>query len=435
MSTGRARVAVLSKKDPASRPYAAWLAQHGIEVVLVAEDGAGARRALAPQVDSYAEVVLVDDWKANRLVDMAVVDAHRRTPLTRIVSLSEADVVRAAQLREWLGLPGQTVASATAFRDKVVMKDLAAAAGIGVPRYRRVDSAWDLLDFVDETGFPVVVKPVDGAGALDVTTIGDQRELAEWVGRQSLRSDEPARMMVEEWVDVPMMTVDGVMAGGRILVAMVNAYHETCYATVARLATFAMSQVDRGSDRYTEALDFARRLVAGLPTPDEPTAFHCELFAHPARGLLLCEIAARAGGGRIREMVAHAIGVDLEQWTCLGQAGVSPDDLLDMQRPVADDYVGFLGVPKPGRRLRSVPDACPLPGVTGYTVRARPGECAARATKVSQFCVDLLVHGTDAEELRFRSERVTEWLGRELVWEDDPALVPQPTSPSRASSV
>jgi hypothetical protein len=386
-------------------------------VVLVAEDTEPTRRQLAIDADAYEEIVLLDDWKRSRMVDLAVVDAHRRHPIERVVSLSECDVVRAAQLREWLGLPGQSVASAVAFRDKVVMKDLAMAAGVRVPRYRRVEDVWDVVTFRADVGLPIVVKPVDGAGAVDVVVLRNDRAVDAWIARQPLANDEPPRLMVEEYIDAPLVTVDGVTAGGSVITAMVNGYRHTCHTAVAELTPLGVLQLDREHVLAREALATTRRLVAGFPTLLEATAFHLELFAHPRYGMVLCEVAARTGGGRIREMARHALGVDLERWSCLGQAGI-PTRLLDADQPAASDYIGFIGVPSPGRRLVSAPPRCPLPGVCDYAMHLAPGEYGPRAIKASQFCVDVLFRAPDAATLHQQSSAVLRWLHDAIVWAD-----------------
>jgi biotin carboxylase len=412
------RVAVLSKKDLRSRPYADWLGAVGAEVWLFAEDDAATGVRSPELVAGYRHVELFADWKRNRAVDLAVVEAHRRAPFDRIVALSECDVVRAARLREWLGVPGQSVASATAFRDKVVMKDHARAGGVGVPAYAPVDHVWDLVDLVHEVGPPVVVKPVDEAGARGVRVLADDDAVRRFVAETRDESDAPARLMVEEWVDAPLVSVDGVMAGGGLVTAMVNAYSESCYAAVERLTPVGLLQVDRSSPAGRRALDAVRALLAALPAAGEPTAFHCELFDHPTRGVLLCEIAARMGGARIRDMARHALGIDLERWNCLGQAGCQPP-AIGPDGPAAVDYIGFLGLPAPGRRLVAAPPACPSAGVVSYDLRMVPGQYVPRAAKVSQLCVDVVFRADTAGSLRRRHDEVLDWLARELRWDDE----------------
>jgi len=43
---------------------------------------------------------------------------------THVIYQAEQDIIRAARIREELGLPGQSVVSANCFRDKCVMKQM-----------------------------------------------------------------------------------------------------------------------------------------------------------------------------------------------------------------------------------------------------------------------------------------------------------------------
>ena len=96
-------VAVLARKALTTNPYAAWLA--GADVVLFAQDGEATRRHLAGD-HGYAATRRFPDWKRNRAVDLAVVDAHRERPLDRLVAQSECDQARAGALRDHRASPG-----------------------------------------------------------------------------------------------------------------------------------------------------------------------------------------------------------------------------------------------------------------------------------------------------------------------------------------
>ena len=159
-------------------------------------------------------------------------------------------------------------------------------------------------------------------------------------------------------------------------------------------------------------VDLATAVVAALPAPDEPTSFHCELFDHPRRGAVLCEIACRTGGGRINDCARLATGVDLELWSCLGQAGVAAGALPWV---AARGPAGFVLIPSPGRVLASAPGACPLPGVVDYRLGVCPGEAAPRAEKATHAVAEVVFTADDHTDLAARHAEVMAWLDRELV--------------------
>lgn len=404
------RIAVLSKKPLITHPYDRWLPSDN--VVLFAEDTTATRRALNAGGGRYAAVELFEGWKGNRAVDLAVVREHEKRPFDRIVALSECDQVRAGQLRERLRIPGQDATSASAFRDKVLMKHYAMRAGLDVPAFSTVENVWDVVDFAASLSGPAVVKPVDGSGARDVAVIADANELWVWAAQQSGPRDEPPHLIVEEYIDAPMLSVDGIMRGGGIVTAVVSAYEETCLGSLSGLRPLGLLQLDDESPTARRTLNYARKVVAALPGPADPSSFHLEVFDHPRRGPLMCEIASRTGGGRINDAVYSTLGVDLEENCTSGQAG---RDVGSSARK-SHQRAGFILVPSPGARLLRSPKSCEVAGVVDFRMHLREGEEAERASKVADSVADILMRGHDHADLARIHSEVLRWLESALEW-------------------
>src|SRR5215469_15999066 len=126
---------VLTRR-PRLADLASWLGEHAGSCVVLTT------RSACPDAasEAFRHVEQVADYNASE-VGEAIVGLARRFGVRRIGSLNEVDVLRAAAARRLLGLPGQDLASAVAFRDKYVMKSLAFAAGLPVARMRLVRSA------------------------------------------------------------------------------------------------------------------------------------------------------------------------------------------------------------------------------------------------------------------------------------------------------
>jgi biotin carboxylase len=297
------------------------------------------------------------------------------------------------------------------FRDKAAMKAAAVAAGLAAPAICPVDTLAELMDFAARHS-PLVVKPVDGAGAKDVVVLPDRAAVEHWAGGVALRSDEQPRLVAEEWIDAPMLSVDGLMAAGTVRAAMVGRYTETCLDSVRFGRPNGILQLDADSPTARAANAYVAALVAALPTPDELTSFHAELFELPT-GPVLCEIACRTGGGYLDRIAVEAFGVGLDHASCLGQAGAAPD-----LRPqtAGRGVFGDLLIPRPAGVLTHAPDACPVPGVVHFAVRARVGDACTRATKVSECAADALLRADNHAELLRTYDQVVGWLDRELRW-------------------
>ncbi len=105
-------------------------------------------------------------WDSARVID-ELQQRLRGHQLDRIECLWEPGVMLAAELREHFGVAGLGVEHARLFRDKEAMKVALDKAGIRTPRHVAVDSVAGCWDAVEEIGFPVILKPIDGAGSAD----------------------------------------------------------------------------------------------------------------------------------------------------------------------------------------------------------------------------------------------------------------------------
>ncbi|MEK7392984.1 MAG: SET domain-containing protein-lysine N-methyltransferase, partial [Fibrobacterota bacterium] len=92
---------------------------------------------------------------------------------------------------------------ARSFRDKDIMKQRVEAAGIRVPHHTRVRSRDEARVAAERFGYPVILKPIDGAGSADTFRVNDARELE--VARA--RTAHVTELSVEEFVDGREFTV------------------------------------------------------------------------------------------------------------------------------------------------------------------------------------------------------------------------------------
>lgn len=123
-------VLVFAKTPYAKTPYDRWLAGSGVVPVILTTTEFAAGYGHLPHVHAF------DDYDTNQLVEKTALRLAREHAVTAVFARAEADVVRAAQLRDLLDLPGQRTASALAFRDKVVMKDHLVGGPVEIPAYR-----------------------------------------------------------------------------------------------------------------------------------------------------------------------------------------------------------------------------------------------------------------------------------------------------------
>lgn len=210
-------VLMLSPGYPAEMPFfTQGLAEVGARVIGVGDQHRSnipyeAKAALA----DYVEVNFsnADDVVAR------VRDALRGQQIDRVESLWEPLMLLAARLRESFGVPGMTVEQTIPFRDKEAMKQVLDRHGIRTPRHAKATTANAVREAAEWIGYPVIVKPIAGAGSADTYRVEN---------REDLERTLPAvrhipEVSVEEFIDGEEFTFDTVCANNRIL------YHNICW--------------------------------------------------------------------------------------------------------------------------------------------------------------------------------------------------------------
>ena len=136
--------------------------------------------------------------------------ALRRLQPDRIECLWEVGVELAARLRAELGIPGLSPEDARDFRDKDRMKARLAKAGLRVPKHYRVRTLADLQHAVGYIGYPMIIKPIDGAGTRDTFKLTGEVDLQEILPRIKHLPE----MIAEEFVEGDEFTFDTVCIKG-----------------------------------------------------------------------------------------------------------------------------------------------------------------------------------------------------------------------------
>jgi D-alanine-D-alanine ligase-like ATP-grasp enzyme len=117
-----------------------------------------------------------------------------------------------ATAREAAGIDGMHAEAAKNFRDKNRMKQVLREAGVSVARQALVTGPDDAREFVEAVGFPVVLKPLDGAGARNTVRVVDDDDL--FAALERLLPSEERPVQAEEFVQGEEHTCETVMIDG-----------------------------------------------------------------------------------------------------------------------------------------------------------------------------------------------------------------------------
>ncbi|UYB37857.1 ATP-dependent carboxylate-amine ligase [Streptomyces sp. Je 1-4] len=395
-------VLVFAKTPYAKTPYDRWLAGSGVVPVILTTTEFAAGYGHLPHVHAF------DDYDTNQLVEKTALRLAREHAVTAVFARAEADVVRAAQLRDLLDLPGQRTASALAFRDKVVMKDHLVGGPVEIPAYRPLDSAYTALEFVAEHGYPVVIKPLSESGSLGAAIIRDEAELDAYLARPWRGASE-----IEVFVPGQMYHVDGLVVNGEVVFAHPFRYLNDCLSFRANdwVANLPLTPQDPVHDRLLKA---ARAVLAELPTPPH-TAFHAELWITPDDRTVFCEIASRTGGGMISSMVRHAFGIDLDKEWLYAECGLPSTLGTPAYRPT-----GALCIPPSNGVLSRLPSGDEPACVKEVALTGTVGQEFHGGVKSGLFLAGYVVGGDTEEDVAANLEHVAAWFADRAEWSPAP---------------
>jgi biotin carboxylase len=326
------------------------------------------RDAVRPDSDLGPGVrrVLVESYDSDAVLEELFRICRQDRP-DRVFANSEDDVLRAAEVRTLFDIKGQRSGSALAFRDKVAMKSLFSGLSTPAVPHRAVGCVEDVFAARREFG-AVVVKPRDGAGAVQVRVLRDDEEIrrACIADPALVTSLHTGRLMAERYVAGDVYHVDVVVDGSQALLVSPSRY----ICPPHRYGTDNMGSImlDESSPAHRLLSGAAREFVRRLPAGHGISILHLEFLAEGAGRFYAGEVACRSGGGLIKNSIQHTYGVDTSKLACLIGVGLWRDagELM----PVAD-HTGWL-LWAGGPRL-AVPEKCP-DWLVEHAVSDRSGE-------------------------------------------------------------
>jgi carbamoylphosphate synthase large subunit len=278
----------------------------------------------------------------------------------RLEATIEAHTLAAAQVRENCTIPGTTVRTAWLCRDKPSMKQALRDAGVPTAASAAAENAEQVRSFADAVGYPLILKPRTGAGALDTTRVDNAAQLDAALGRFGGQGVES--IAVEEYIEGHEGFYDTVSVGGQAALDFVSHYFPN---VLEAMRTRWISPQFVSTNRVDSVADYGQLRELGARVNEAlgigTSATHMEWFFGP-KGLKFSEIGCRPPGVGAWDL--YSAGND-----------------LDLYREWANAIVhGSVGA-KPSRRFASGivalrPDRDG--GITGYSgieeVQARSGE-------------------------------------------------------------
>ena len=285
------------------------------------------------------------DWAEPYLAGSTVLDVHDEValqaaardvaahrPVAGLICYGEMLIAAAAGAAASLGLAGMTADAARTCRDKNLTRRILTGAGIAQPRSLAAASLGEARAAADRIGYPVVVKPRGLGSSWGVIRV-DRAEDMEWTFAAASGVDDAIAnyqrgVLVEEMLDGPEISVDGLVSGGEYRIMYV-AHKELGPAPFfAEIGHVLIADDPLLTDASLPALLEDAHRALGI----DHAITHSEVRFTP-RGPRIVEVNGRLGGDLIPYLGWMTSGIDPGEAAVGVAAGAGADAILRAAGP------------------------------------------------------------------------------------------------------
>lgn len=265
---------------------------------------------LAPEIrQRLAAHYAVDDIGMSRLMHGVEMVGRELGGIDRILGMLEQIQVPLGQIRDQLGVPGMGAAVANNFRDKAVMKEVLRNAGLPCAKHFRATSIESAQSFAQQVGFPLIVKPPDGAGAKGIFRCEDADQFRNCLQHVRPANDNP--VVIEEFVVGKEHSFDSICVDGKLVWSSISHYSPGPLEVVIEPWIQWCVMIPREADlpQYQPVKQLAEQALSALGM--QTGLSHMEWFLRPDGSIALSEVGCRPPGAQFTSLISWAHDFDL----------------------------------------------------------------------------------------------------------------------------
>lgn len=270
-------------------------------ILFVCHTAGGESLRSADAIAKLDDVTLVGIVSDVHDTEQLIAAAQSYGNLIKIVTTTETLLLPVAEANEALSLEAMTSETVKRTLDKSQLKATLKQAAIKTPRHRMVTSAAEAQSFASEVGFPIIIKPVGGSGALTTFLIKDEEQLAQVV--QLVQPTQP--VIAESFVTGQELCFDTVTIANEPRYYSICLYDPPIIRALEdpgrQWRCIMPRQID---DKYQEFIAQGLAAVRALAVGDAMT--HMEGFLNGG----FIDATLRPAGARIAPMFGLACDVD-----------------------------------------------------------------------------------------------------------------------------
>lgn len=258
-----------------------------------------------------------------------------------------------------------------AFRDKYYQKELLRGKVL-------VAQSWLIENInsfyvTEEYPYPVVVKPLSGAGAAHTHIINSRDELVNLIEIHKDNPSLPKSMVIEEFIQGDEMNIDGWVKDGNLQMFAVGKYEQPMREIKNGWLVNAVTLLPESNQEvYEELSPFVKNILSTLGLKNG--VFHMEIFySKEDKKYTFSECAARIPGCFISQAFNDMFEIDLNE--VLVRLALGEDITIPQVKGL--HYTGWSHLPEVASNLEKLPEKSlllDLPGVVQVQYDWSPGQ-------------------------------------------------------------
>jgi hypothetical protein len=251
---------------------------------------------------------LADPHNTEQLTAAARQLAEKHGELERIVTATETLLQPVAWANEILGLQSLSLSTVRRTLDKAYLKATLEQSGVNTARDQVLTNGEDARHFIEQVGFPIILKPLSGSGGLATLCIQNAEQLD--LALELMQPTPERAVLAEAYLSGQELCIDTITIANEPQFYSICCYYPSILQAVEdpQIQWTCIMPRDITSDQYQDFIEQGLKAVRALSVGNAMT--HMEGFLLEGGKPCFTDATLRPAGARIGPMLAFAYDID-----------------------------------------------------------------------------------------------------------------------------
>ncbi|WP_313187095.1 ATP-grasp domain-containing protein [Lacrimispora sp.] len=343
----------------------------------------------------FDEIIIVDDIFSLEGMSQVMSDISMKHDIYRIITSYENTIEVAGYLRSRFHIPGIDYETSILVRDKYKMKALLKDNNIVTAAFDYISDIDSAKLFIHSHGYPVIVKPVNGAATKATYKINNEEEL-----KRFHTNNFASKYLIEKYISGKEYHVDAVVQDGIVMIQSVASYLNNmldCIEGKNKIGSIAYPGKYLKKGIVADMLKINQKVIQSIGIKN--SVCHSEFFVTPYGDIIFSEIAARIGGGPlISPLVENTQGVNLYD----AVIDVELENKIIISESISNDFIGFICFNSENGEIKAISnkkDFAEMEGLVLVQIDKKVGDTIQDITNTTIRCGHIILKDSDFSSL------------------------------------